>query len=89
MTACKSTHPHLTPPQRRALRELWLAEQPGQPGSPPYPGAVGHVGVTLVKMGYAERLGTCAYGGGIRLVRYQLTPAGRQAATSANKATAQ
>jgi len=40
-------------------------------------------------MGYAERLGTCAYGGGIRLVRYQLTPAGRQAATSANKATAQ
>lgn len=80
----------LTPPQRRALNELWRAEEPAAEGvAPPvFPGAIGHAGCALVRKGLAEKLGEFRYTSGHRFIRYRLTAAGRSLAAGCAKRSA-
>ena len=73
-----------TPPQRRALSELWLAEtlKEEDPGKPRFPGAIGHVGLALERRGLVLKLGRFMYLPGCCFVRFQLTDLGRSVAAT-------
>lgn len=72
----------LTPPQRRALKALRLAElrEPTEPYGLPREVPVGHAGVALAKMGLVTRIGPRVDSAGTRHIGYCLTEAGRAAA---------
>ncbi len=72
----------LTPPQRRALKALRLAElrEPAEPTGLPRDVSVGHAGVALARMGLVRRIGPRVDSVGTRHIGYCLTEAGRAAA---------
>ncbi|WP_199030765.1 hypothetical protein [Ralstonia sp. ASV6] len=73
---------NLTPPQRRALSELWRAEnlREQDPAKPKFPGAIGHAGKALERRGLVRKLGPFTYQPGFCFMRFQLTDVGRQVA---------